>query len=302
MLRFMRFLISITKKGKNMKTLKTFKKATALLATALLAFSLSACNDKNDNQPQQTSAIEQIKKADKVRIGVFSDKPPFGYVDAQGQSQGFDVEIAKALTKDLLGDENKVEFVLVEAANRAEFLLSNKVDIILANFTVTPERKEVVNFAKPYMKVALGVASRADNPVENVEALADKTLLLNKGTTADAFFTKNYPQQQTLKFEQNTETFQALLDGRGEALAHDNTLLFAWAKENPDFVVAIKNLGDQDFIAPAVRKEDTDLLNWLDAEIEKLGKEGVLKSAYEKTLQPIYGDSISEADVIVEYK
>ena len=93
---------------------KTFKKLTALFATAALAFSLTACNDKEQEKDnQQTSVIEQIKQAGKVRIGVFSDKPPFGYVDAQGKSQGFDVEIGKAITKDLLGDESKVEFVLV---------------------------------------------------------------------------------------------------------------------------------------------------------------------------------------------
>ena len=207
-----------------------------------------------------------------MRIGVFSDKPPFGYVDSQGKSQGFDVEIAKAITKDLLGDENKAEYVLVEAANRVEYLTSNKVDIILANFTVTPARAEVVDFAKPYMKVALGVVSKDGAVITDVN------------------------------FEQNTETFEALRDGRGDALAHDNTLLFAWAKENPGFTVGVKNLGDQDFIAPAVKKGDVELLNWLNAEIEKLGKQGVLKQAYEKTLQPIYGDAITEGDVVVEYK
>ena len=80
-----------------------------------------------------------------MRIGVFSDKPPFGYVDSQGKSQGFDVRNRQSITKDLLGDENKAEYVLVEAANRVEYLTSNKVDIILANFTVTPARAEVVD-------------------------------------------------------------------------------------------------------------------------------------------------------------
>ncbi|AAU38291.1 cysteine ABC transporter substrate-binding protein [[Mannheimia] succiniciproducens] len=286
--------------------MKIFKKTTALLAAALLATGLTACDNKDSGAASAdnnaVSAIERIKKADKVRIGVFSDKPPFGYVDKDGKVQGFDVEIAKAVTKDLLGDENKAEFVLVEAANRAEYLLSNKVDITMANFTVTPERKEVVNFAKPYMKVALGVVSKQDAPITDVAQLADKTLLLNKGTTADAYFTKNFPKNKSLKFEQNTETFQALLDGRGDALSHDNTLLFAWAKENPGYVVAIKNLGDLDYIAPAVKKEDTDLLQWLDGEIEKLAKDGTLNKAYQKTLQPIYGDEIKEADVLVEYQ
>ena len=283
-----------------MKT--TFKKISAILASVLLAVGITACNEKEPaNAQKTTSTIEQLKQAGKVRIGVFSDKPPFGYVDAQGQSQGFDVEIAKAITKDLLGDENKAEFVLVEAANRAEYLVSNKVDIILANFTVTPARKEVVDFANPYMKVALGVVSKDGGVITDIEQLKGKTLLLNKGTTADAYFTKNYPDIKTLKFEQNTETFEALRDGRGDALAHDNTLLFAWAKENPGFTVGIKNLGDQDTIAPAVKKGDTELLNWLNAEIQKLGKEGVLKQAYDKTLLPIYGDAISEKDVVVSY-
>ena len=282
---------------------KTFKKLTTLFATAALAFGLSACNDKEQvKETTQASAIEQIKQAGKVRIGVFSDKPPFGYVDAQGKSQGFDVEIGKAITKDLLGDENKVEFVLVDAANRAEYLLSKKVDIILANFTVTAARKEVVDFANPYMKVALGVVSKNGEVITNLEQLKDKTLIVDKGTTADIFFTKNYPNIKLLKFEQNTETFEALRDGRGDALSNDNTFLFAWAKQNPGYTVGVKSFGDQDVIAPAVRKDAPDLLNWLNTEIVKLSKEGVLKQAYEKTLLPVYGDSVSESDIAVQYK
>ncbi|MFZ7275061.1 cysteine ABC transporter substrate-binding protein [Avibacterium avium] len=278
---------------------KTFKKITALFATTLLAVSLTACNDNESNSVQ--NRLHELQKADSVRIGVFSDKPPFGYVDNQGKSQGFDVEIAKAIGKDLLGDENKVQYVLVEAANRVEYLQSNKVDIILANFTVTPARKEVVDFAKPYMQVALGVVSKDGAVITDINQLEGKTLLVNKGTTADAYFSKHYPNIKLLKFEQNTETFEALRDGRGDALAHDNTLLFAWAKENPGFTVGIKTLGDQDFIAPAVKKGDTELLAWLDQEIEKLGKEGVLKQAYDKTLLPVYGDTISEKEVLVAY-
>ena len=81
---------------------KTFKTLTALLATATLAFGLTACNDKEPvkDGAKTVSSLEQIQKDGKVRIGVFSDKPPFGYVDAQGKSQGFEVEIGKAIGKD----------------------------------------------------------------------------------------------------------------------------------------------------------------------------------------------------------
>lgn len=281
---------------------KTIKYASALLGSLVLALGLTACGDKPEsNSAQSASSLEQIKKNDVIRIGVFGDKPPFGYVDSNGKNQGFDIEIAKDLAKDLLGDENKIDFVLVEAANRVEYLQSNKVDIILANFTQTPARAEVVDFAKPYMKVALGIVSKDGEVISNVTQLDGKTLLVNKGTTADTYFSKNYPNLNLLKFEQNTETFEALRDGRGAALAHDNTLLFAWAKENPGYTVGVRSLGDLDYIAPAVKKGDSELLNWLNGEIETLGKNGKLLEAYNKTLLPVYGDTVQVDDVVVSY-
>ncbi|MGG7214821.1 cysteine ABC transporter substrate-binding protein [Clostridium nigeriense] len=278
------------------------KKLLSIILTLVLAVgALVGCGQAtNDNQTSEEnqSSIEEIKAAGKVRIGVFSDKPPFGYVDEKGENQGYDVYLAKRIAKDLLGDENKVEFILVEAANRVEYLESNKVDIILANFTVTPERKEKVDFATPYMKVSLGVVSPDGSPIKSVEDLKGKKLLVNKGTTAEAYFTKNYPDIELVKFEQNTETFAALTDGRGDALAHDNTLLFAWAKENPGYTTFISSLGDEDAIAPAVKKGDTELLEWLNDEIDTLTKDGFFKEAFEKTLEPAYGDTVKPESVI----
>ena len=279
-----------------------------VFAVSILSLGLAACGqnsetsktDATKDQNTAASSIEQIKKNGVVRIGVFSDKPPFGYLDEKGQNQGFDVEIAKHVAKDLLGDENKVEFVLTEAANRVEYLKANKVDIIFANFTVTPERKEVVDFANPYLKVALGVVSPKDQPITDIAQLKDKILLVNKGTTADSFFTKQHSEIKLQKYEQNTETFDALKDKRGAALAHDNLLVLAWAKENPNYTVGITTLGDKDLIAPAVKKGDKELLDWLNKDLEKLTKDGVIHQAYEKTLKPVYGDTIDPKELLVE--
>lgn len=254
---------------------------------------LSGCGESQSG----TNALESIRQKDSVTIGVFGDKPPFGYIDAKGQNAGFDVFIAKQIAKDLLGSEEKVRFVLVEAANRIEFLKSNKVDIMMANFTRTDERAQQVDFANPYMKVSLGVVSK-DGAITDIEQLKDKTLIVNKGTTADFYFSKNHPEIKLLKFEQNTETFAALQDGRGDALAHDNTLLFAWAKENPGFKVGIRELGSADVIAPAVKKGNAELLEWLNDEITKLQKEGFLLEAYVQTLQPVYGDDVQASEVV----
>ncbi|EAI7238582.1 transporter substrate-binding domain-containing protein [Campylobacter upsaliensis] len=272
------------------------KKILLSIFTAFVAVFLAAC----DSSESGVNSIERIKNAGVVKIGVFGDKPPFGYVDEKGANQGYDIIFAKRIAKELLGDENKVEFVLVEAANRVEFLKSNKVDIILANFTQTPERAEQVDFALPYMKVALGVVVPKDSEIKSVGDLKNKTLILNKGTTADAYFTKNYADIKTLKFDQNTETFAALMDKRGDALAHDNTLLFAWVKERPDYKVVIKELGNQDVIAPAVKKGDKELKEFIDNLIISLAAEQFFHKAYDESLKAHFGADIKADDVVIE--
>ncbi|CRI32162.1 Lysine-arginine-ornithine-binding periplasmic protein precursor (TC 3.A.1.3.1) [Helicobacter ailurogastricus] len=270
-------------------------KVFGLVFAAILGF--AGCSDHKAKADE--GSLASIKERGVLKVGVFSDKPPFGYMDSKGQFQGFDVYIARRLAKDLLGDAKKIQFIPVEAAARVEFLKANKVDVIMANFTKTKERAEVVDFAKPYMKVALGVVSK-DGVVKSVEDLKGKPLIVNKGTTADFYFSKHYPNISLLKYDQNTETFLALKDDRGPALAHDNTLLFAWVKKNPEFKVGIPSLGDQDVIAPAVKKGHKELLEWLNNEIDKLTKEGFMKEAYNATLKPVYGDSIDPSMVIFQ--
>ncbi len=281
-----------------------------LLTTLFLAAGIAACGQSQapvesaaaPANPEKVaeSAITKIKKEGTIRIGVFGDKPPFGYVDSEGKNAGYDVVFAKRIAKELLGDENKVTFILVEAANRVEFLKSNKVDVILANFTQTPERAEQVDFALPYMKVALGLAVPKESNIASVDDLKGKTLIVNKGTTADAYFTKNHPDIALLKFDQNTETFAALKDKRGAALAHDNTLLFAWVKDNPEFKVAIASLGSQDVIAPAVAKGNVELKNFIDDLIKKLSEEQFFHKAFDETLKPAFSSDIQADDVVIE--
>jgi polar amino acid transport system substrate-binding protein len=286
--------------------MKIFKKILAVgFSVLVLTGLLSGCGgfnakDTKAEQPAAKTAIDEIKQRGTIRIGVFSDKPPFGFIDANGKNQGFDVFIAKRFAKDLLGDESKVEFILVEAANRVEYLQSNKVDLIMANFTVTDERKQKVDFASPYMKVALGVVSPNDAAITSVDQLKGKKLIVVKGTTADTYFMKNFPDVELLKFDQNTQAFEALKDKRGAALAQDNTLLFAWAKQNPNFTVGVATLGSQDTIAPAVKKGNIELLNWVNTELDSLAKENFIHKAYTETLKPAYGDSINPEEIVIE--
>jgi polar amino acid transport system substrate-binding protein len=267
----------------------------AVFGMLALALALAFCSAS----AQAAGEIGKIKEAGKIRIAVFSDKPPFGFIDENGVNQGYDVYLAHRIAQDLLGSPDAVQFVEIEAAARIEVVVADKADLVLANFTVTPERAEQVDFGKPYMKVALGVASPEKAPITDVKQLAGKTLIVNKGTTADSYFTKNHPEVKLLKYDQNTEAFNAMRDGRGVGISHDNTLLFAWVAENPGFVTGIDLLGDQDVIAPAVKKGNDELLKWVNDEIVKLTAEGFFEKDYEATLRPIYGDKVDPKSVIV---
>lgn len=248
----------------------------------------------------EARTLDEIKKDGKIRIGVFSDKNPFGYVDSNGEVQGYDVEFAKRIGKDLLGSEDAVEFVYVEAASRVEYLKSGKVDIILANFTVTDERKEAVDFALPYMKVALGVVSPDDALITDADQLEGKDIIVVKGTTAEAYFSETYPDLNLVKYDEYQEAYDALLDGRGDAFATDNTEALAWSNQNKGFTTGIESIGNIDTIAPAVQKGNTELLNWINDEIKSLADEEFFLNDYKKTLLPVYGDSVDPEEIVVE--
>jgi len=254
-------------------------------------------NETSANKTGKARTLDEIKESGTIKIGVFSDKKPFGYVDEYGEFQGYDIYFGNRIAEEL-GVE--VEYIAVDPASRVEFLVTAKVDIILANFTVTKERAEKVDFALPYMKVALGVVSPTDALITDPTQLNGKTLIICKGTTAETYFTENYPEINLLKFDQYSDAYNALLDGRGDAFSTDNTEVLAWAIENEGFQVGIDSIGNLDTIAPAVQKGNAELLEWLNDLIVKLGDESFFHANYEETLAPVYGDAADPDNLVVE--
>lgn len=290
------------------------RKIVSGITAALLALTFSACSSNGssaetvsdnisaeetaaENASQIYRTVDDIKASGTIKIGVFSDKNPFGYVDNNGEYQGYDIYFAKRIAQDL-GTE--LELVPVEAASRVEFLETGKVDITLANFTVTPERAEKVDFALPYMKVALGVVSPENAEIKSVDELNGKKLIVVKGTTAETFFTENYPDVELVKYDEYNEAYSALQDGRGDAFSTDNTEVLAWAMQNPGFAVGIESLGSVDTIAPAVTKGNETLLSWLNDEIKSLADESFFHNDYDATLAAVYGDAVDKENLVVE--
>ena len=258
------------------------KKILSLIIALVLVLTLAAASADTVYR-----TLDDIKASGTVNIGVFSDKNPFGYVDEYGEYQGYDVYFARRIAEDL-GVE--VNFVSTEAANRVEYLETGKVDIILANFTVTPERAEKVDFALPYMNVALGVVSPDSRVITDLSQLTgDDRVIVISGTTAEDYLIRNNPEILLQKYDTYANAKNALENGNGVAWANDNTEVIAYALQNEGFTVGIPSLGSQDTIAPAVSKGNETLLNWLNGEIKALGAENFFHKDYEATLVETYG-------------
>ena len=269
---------------------KSYVAAAALALSALFTATAFA-----DDAVYRT--LDEIKEDETVNIGVFSDKNPFGYVDENGEYQGYDVYFANRIGEDL-GVE--VNFVSTEAANRIEYLQTGKVDIILANFTVTEERAEEVDFALPYMNVALGVVSPDSNVIESLDDWnPEEQIIVISGTTAETYLIENYPDIPLQKYDSYATAKNALENGNGVAWANDNTEVIAFALQNEGYTVGIPSLGSQDTIAPAVSKGNETLLNWLNEEIQALGEEEFFHADYDATLVDTYGEEYKD-ELVVE--
>ena len=259
-------------------------KVTAVLVLLTMVLSLAFANAESGKVYR---TLDEIKASGTINIGVFSDKNPFGYVDENGEYQGYDVYFAKRIGEDL---GLTVNYVSTEAANRVEYLETGKVDIILANFTVTAERAEKVDFALPYMNVALGVVSPDSRVIKDLSEIGEgDQVIVISGTTAEDYLIKNNPEITLQKYDTYANAKNALENGNAVAWANDNTEVIAFALENAGYTVGIPSLGSQDTIAPAVSKGNETLLTWINDEIKALAAENFFHKDYEATLVDTYG-------------
>ena len=274
---------------------KIITAAVAAMSVAAVV-ATAAVRPSPANADSNPSSVSAIKKRGTLRVAVFGDLPPYGWVNKNGKRVGYDVALARQMAKDM---GVKVKFVQVNANNRVDTLNSNKADIVLANFTQTPERKQVVDFAKPYMKVSVGVVSPKKKAITNVNQLKGKKVIVTKGTTAENYFTSKQKGVSLLKFDSKTQQFNALKNNRAAALADDNSYLYAWVKNNPKYTVGIKSIGPKQYIAPGVKKGNKSLLNWTNKEITKLNKQDFFTKDYNSELKPYFGSEVKPSDIVI---
>ena len=251
---------------------KTLALATVALATS---FGLSAA--------MAADVPAAIKERGKVLIAIDVGHPPYGMLDAQAKETGSDVDTAKLLAEDM---GVPVEIVQVSGSNRVPSLLARKVDMVIASFSITAERKKVIAYSKPYGVIPVVVSAPTSDAIKAAADLAGKSVAVARGTTADIELTRLVKDSgvaaNIVRYEDEATTNTAVATGQQSVLAAALSTANDVAAQNPGLGMEVKlNMADYP-MAIGLRKDDTELKAWVDDWVATNLKNGKLNAIYEK--------------------
>lgn len=256
------------------------------LAAILL---LAACGGKESSSgtsKDSKNTLEAIKDNDKIVFGVKTDTRLFGLKNpSSGDIEGFDIDIAKQLAKDIAGDENKAEFKEVTSKTRIPMLQNGDIDAIVATMTITDERKKEVDFSNVYFEAGQSLLVKKGSAIKSVKDLKKGTKVLAvKGSTSSQNIREKAPNATVLEFENYAEAFTALKSGQGEALTTDNAILYGMANENKDYQLTGKTFTDEPY-GIAVKKGQSELVKEINASLKKMKSDGRYDEIYKKWIK-----------------
>lgn len=207
------------------------------------------------------SSLDDIINRGKVLVGVDLGVPPFGFYDENMEPAGYDVDVAKMIAEDL---GVQLELVPLTGPNRIPYLHTGKVDMVVATFGVTPQRALSVAFSTPYLGLSLVVFGPEGLPITKAEDTAGYTIGITRGTTQDIDFTATAPEGvRIVRFDDDAATAAALLSGQVDAIATANLVAMEIAKRNPNRNFEIKYIIRLSPASIGVRRNEPDLLQWV---------------------------------------
>ncbi len=255
-----------------------------LFISMLAAIVLAACGKSGEEK--DTNALETIKEEDKIVFGVKNDTRLFGLKNpSSGDIEGFDIDIAKEIAKQIVGDEKKIEFKEVTSKTRVPMLQNGQIDAIIATMTITEERKKEVDFSEVYFEAGQSLLVKEGSDIKSIDDVKKGTKVLAvKGSTSTKNIREKSPEAEVLEFENYTEAFTALKSGQGEVLTTDNAILFGMADEDNSYEVVGEPFTDEPY-GIAVKKGNEDLLKEINAALEELKSSGKYDEIYKKWIK-----------------
>ncbi|MEF2096527.1 transporter substrate-binding domain-containing protein [Bacillus sp. CFBP9009] len=261
----------------------------SLLAVILLA----GCGGGNDSdkaeegggKDKEKDVLAQVKEKDKIVFGVKNDTRLFGLKNpSTGEVEGFDIDIAKALAAEILGDENKVKFKEVTSKTRMALLNNGDIDAIVATMTITEDRKKEVDFTDVYFDAGQSLLVKKGSDIKGIDSLKGKKVLAVKGSTSSINIREKAPEAQVLEFENYSEAFAALKSGQGDALTTDDSILYGMADEDPSYELVGGTFTEEPY-GIAVKKGNAEFVEELNKALKSLKDSGKYDEIHDKWIK-----------------
>lgn len=274
-----------------------FIRTKAVIAGVGLALSLAACGDAGDDDDGDTLAGEDVSCSDfdgraaeiceagKINIGVKYDQPGLGFKSATADvPTGFDIEVAKILASKLGIDTGDIHWEETISDNREPFLEAGKVDLVLASYSITDERRLKVGQAGPYMVTGQQLLVPADSDVESIADLAGKEICSVTGSTSIDRI--NEKGAKGVGFDSYSECVDKVLDGTVEAMSTDGTILAGFAAENEGQLKVVGETFSTENIGVGYGKTFPELCTFINEALTEAFSDGSWAAAFESTLGP----------------
>lgn len=250
------------------------------LGCLLLFISLICCGC-GKKEPEYTDTLSTITQRDKIIVGVKTDTPPFGFLDKEGKNIGFDIDLAKLITKKLLGSEDKIIFVPVNASNRIMKLASEEVDIVIATMSITPQRQMIMDFSIPYHTAGQAILVNRESKISSLMELKDKKAIIVFGSTVEKNLRSSVPNITIVGYKTYPEAFSALRAGKADAMISDDTILMGFSYNNPNVKLLPKRYSKEPY-AIAFRKGDEKLIEAVNMELKEAVNRGEVRQLKSK--------------------
>ncbi len=253
------------------------KKLLCFLLLSLLIF--TGCSKKD----KELNTFDEIIDRGYVIVGVKTDSFPFGFIDEEtGNNDGFDIDVAKYIAKDLLGSDRKIQYVSVTPDTRIEAVTSGKVDMVIATMSITPQREYLIDFSKPYFAAGQTAVVNNDSEIHTFSDLKNKTIIIVLGSNSEKNIRNIIPTARIIGYKNYYDAYNALINGKGDALSTDDTILAGLIAGNDSYRL-LKNRISKELYAIGIKQtDDKKLKNNLDILITRMQNDGTIKELKQK--------------------
>ena len=228
--------------------------------------------------------VAAIQRRGRLIVGVDQSTNLLSFRDpVSGELQGFNVDIAREIALDLVGDPDKVEFRLLSEPERISAVQDEAVDILAKATTITCARAELIAFSTVYFEASQRLLVPRDSPVQGPADLAGKRVCSGLGTTSLATVARVAPTATLVAVQNMDDCLVALQQGQVDAASTDDSILAGMAVQDPNLQIVGPSLEAEPY-GIGVNKSQEDLVRAVNASLERIRRDGTWLSLYRKWL------------------